>query len=192
MVAPPEAALSWILVLTMSIGWMQIVAKQPDADPIKKGLQAARIGLSNLTSKDGTANEDIQEWKDRCNSAMSRIRLRSRPYVHLVNVPIRRLSPKRRGGEVHRTSRIAGPSPLAARPSADARHLILSFACVMWHAGVKLRGSTVEERCPGVSSGHVVVQRERDRERPMVREPAPREQLLLVRGRVRVRVSEGE
>ena len=63
MVAPPEAALSWILVLTMSIGWMQIVAKQPDADPIKKGLQAARIGLSNLTSKDGTANEDIRNGK---------------------------------------------------------------------------------------------------------------------------------
>ena len=150
MVAPPEAALSWILVLTMSIGWMQIVAKQPDADPIKKGLQAARIGLSNLTSKDGTANEDIdQEWKDRCNSAMSRIRLRSRPYVHLVNVPIRRLSPKRREGEVHRTSGVAGTSPLAARPSSQARHLILSFACVRPHACERLRGSTVEEvsRC---------------------------------------------
>jgi len=65
LVAPPEAALSWILVLIMSIGWMQIVAKQPDADPIKKGLQAARIGLSNFTSKDGTANEDIDTRKER-------------------------------------------------------------------------------------------------------------------------------
>jgi hypothetical protein len=64
LVAPPEAALSWILVLTMSIGWMQIVAKQPDADPIKKGLQADRIGLSNLTSKEGSAKEAMDTRKE--------------------------------------------------------------------------------------------------------------------------------
>ena len=58
-------ALSWIRVLTMSIGWMQHVATEPAIEPTRKGLAEASTGLSSLMSKEeGSANDIVGAGSD--------------------------------------------------------------------------------------------------------------------------------